>query len=62
MEYTGLMAYTKCNKCGRTIATTKQFVTGKGFEYKTENEDCRYIDRWGFARNFCKACMSEMSR
>lgn len=56
-EFTGLRAYTKCNKCGRPIATTRQFVTDNGFEYETENAKCRYIDKWGCARNFCKACM-----
>lgn len=56
-EYTGLKSYTKCNKCGRAISVTRQFITDKGYEYETEDAKCRYIDRWGFARNFCKTCM-----
>lgn len=56
-EVTGIKAYTKCNKCGRAIAITRQFITDAGFEYETENAVCRYIDKWGYARNFCKTCM-----
>ena len=56
-NFTGVESYTKCIKCGRVIATTRQFETGKGFEYETQNGRCRYIDRWGYARNFCKTCM-----
>ena len=36
-EFTGVKGYTKCNKCGRTIALTRQFITDNGFEYETEN-------------------------
>lgn len=57
METTGIKSYTKCNKCGKTIAVTKQFISDTGFTYETENTENRYIDKWGFARNFCKACM-----
>lgn len=57
MERTGLESYTKCIKCGKTIAVTRQFITDEGFTYKTENEECRYIDKWGYARNFCRTCM-----
>lgn len=57
MEHTGLTSQRKCNKCGRVIAVTRQYATDKGYEYGTENTECRYIDRWGFARNFCKDCM-----
>lgn len=58
MEFTGITANTKCIKCGKEIAVTRQFVTDEGFfDYKTENADCRFIDKWGYARNFCKACM-----
>lgn len=56
-EYTGVRSYTKCIKCGRSIAITRQFATDKGFEYETENAGCRYIDKWGNARNYCKTCM-----
>lgn len=56
-EFTGVKSYTKCNKCGRAIAITRQFATDNGFEYETENGSCRYIDKWGYARNFCKSCM-----
>ena len=57
MKYTGTSSSTKCVICGKEIATTRQFITDAGFEYKTENKDCRYIDKWGFARNFCKDCI-----
>ena len=56
-EFTGVKSYTKCIKCGRSIAITRQFCTDAGFEYETENAKCRYVDKWGFARNFCKTCM-----
>ncbi len=56
-EFTGVKSYAKCNKCGRTIALTRQFITDKGFVYETENAKCRYTDRWGYARNYCQACM-----
>ena len=57
MEFTGITASTKCIRCGKEIAITRQLITDEGFEYKTENADCRFIDKWGYARNFCKACM-----
>lgn len=57
MEPTGISGYTRCIKCGKVIATTRQFITEHGFEYATKDEDCRYIDKWGFSRNFCKECM-----
>ena len=56
-EFTLMKSYTKCIKCGRTIAITRQFATDKGFEYETENAKCRYIDKWGCARNFCNTCI-----
>ena len=56
-EFTRIMSYTKCIKCGRTIAVTKQFETETEYAYETENDECRYIDKWGYARNFCKSCM-----
>lgn len=49
--------YTKCIKCGKTIAITKQIEGEDGFKYITENKDCRFIDKWGYERNFCKDCM-----
>lgn len=52
-----IIAYTKCNKCGKIIAVTEQIETEEGFDYITKNEDCRYIDKWGYERNFCKECM-----
>ncbi len=52
-----IMGRTRCIKCGKTIAVTRQFETNVGFDYKTENAECRYIDKWGYARNFCKTCM-----
>lgn len=57
MESTGISSSTKCIGCGKEIAITRQFITGAGFKYKTENAECRYIDKWGYARNFCKTCM-----
>lgn len=56
-EYTGLKSYTRCIKCGRVIEETRQFISDKGYEYETENLGCRFIDKWGFERNFCKACI-----
>ena len=57
-DYTGLTAYAKCVKCGREIAVTRQFHTNEGFGYETEDHECRYIDKWGYRRNYCKECMS----
>lgn len=57
MESTGISSSTKCIGCGKEIAITRQFITDTGFKYKTENAECRYIDKWGYARNFCKTCM-----
>lgn len=57
-EYTGLTSHTRCIKCGRKIEITRQFCTDEGeYGYETENLDCRFIDKWGFERNFCKACI-----
>lgn len=58
MEFTGLTSSTKCIKCGKVIAITRQAVTDEGhYKYFTENEECRFIDKWGYERNFCKKCM-----
>lgn len=57
MVYTELKAYTRCVKCGKVIAVTHQYETDKGFGYYTANEDCRFKDKWGYFRNFCKDCM-----
>lgn len=60
-EYTGIASHTKCNICGKEIAVTRQFFADKGercwYGYECEDLDCRFIDKWGFARNFCKTCM-----
>ena len=57
-EYTGLKSYARCIRCGREIAITRQFWTDKGwYGYETENFGCRFIDKWGFERNFCNACI-----
>ena len=40
MERTGLEAYTKCIKCGKTIAVTRQFITDEGFTYKDDGIRC----------------------
>lgn len=52
-----IVGYTQCVKCGKVIAVTNQIETDNGFEYVTENAECRYIDKWGYVRNFCKDCM-----
>lgn len=52
-----IVAHTKCIRCGRVISVTEQFETETGSAYKKKNEDCRYIDKWGFERNICKGCM-----
>lgn len=52
-----IVAYTKCIKCGKIIAVTVQVETENGFEYTKENKDCRFMDKWGVERNFCKDCM-----
>ena len=58
MEFTGLTSSTRCIKCGKVIAVTRQAVTDEGaYTYITENKDCRFIDRWGCERNFCKKCI-----
>ena len=57
MEYTGLTSHSKCIRCGKEIAVTRQIITDEGFEHQTENAEARYIDRWGYPRNFCKKCM-----
>ena len=36
-EFTGVKSYTKCIKCGRAIAITRQFITDNGFVYETDN-------------------------
>jgi DNA-directed RNA polymerase subunit N (RpoN/RPB10) len=51
--------YSRCIKCGRVIATVEQVETDKGFTYIKHNEECRYIDKLGFDRNFCKECMKK---
>lgn len=52
-----MVAYNKCIKCGKVISSTELVETETGFEYIKRNEECRYIDRWGYERNFCKGCM-----
>ena len=47
----------RCRKCGKPIAYIYKIDTGHGFIYKEENAEARYVDRWGFVRNFCKGCM-----
>lgn len=43
----------KCAKCKCVIA---EYVR-KGKSYKTVNLPNRFIDKWGYERNFCKDCM-----
>lgn len=57
METTGITSSTRCIRCGKEIAITRQFISDVGFVYKTENLKRRYIDKWGFPRNYCKGCM-----
>lgn len=47
----------KCNKCGKVITHTYQIDTDKAYRYETENTPDRYIDNWGYARDYCKKCM-----
>lgn len=54
---TGLTGYTVCNVCGEVIAKVRQIEIDTGFDYIKENMPNRYIDRWGYERNFCKKCM-----
>lgn len=55
--YGRIVGRTKCRRCGRVIAVTRQIETPNGCEYVKENLPHRYTDRWGFERNFCKGCM-----
>ena len=57
METTGITSSTRCIRCGKEIAITRQFMSEVGYVYRTENLKCRFIDKWGFPRNFCKGCM-----
>ena len=52
-----IMGYTRCNKCGKVIAMVEQIETEKGYEYIKHNAPDRYVDKWGYERNFCKHCM-----
>lgn len=56
-EYTGLTASTRCCRCGKEIAITRQFTIDDEYKYETENLDCRFIDKWGCERNYCKECI-----
>lgn len=53
-------SHKRCNVCKTVIAITYQIDTGSIYDYKIENTPERYIDRWGYARNFCKMCMDKM--
>ena len=52
-----IIARTRCLKCGAVIEVVKQYDTGKEYQYKKFNLENRYIDKWGYDRNFCKKCM-----
>ena len=52
-----IVGRTKCRRCGRVIAVTRQIETPNGYEYVKENLPHRYTDQWGYERNFCKGCM-----
>ena len=52
-----IMARTRCLKCGAVIEVVKQYDTGKEYQYKKFSLENRYIDKWGYGRNFCKKCM-----
>lgn len=54
MKITG---YNRCVKCGRVISVTTQEETEMGTVFFTENEECRFIDKRGHARNYCKECI-----
>jgi hypothetical protein len=50
---------TKCRKCGKVISVTNKIDTGKEYKYEKVNNDSRFIDKFGFERNFCKNCMKQ---
>lgn len=52
-----IVGKTKCNKCGKIISIVKKIDTIVGYKYEKENLSCRFIDKWGFERNFCKDCV-----
>ena len=52
-----IVGRTKCLKCGKAIAITRQIETPSGYKYEKENLPHRYTDQCGFERNFCKGCM-----
>lgn len=48
----------KCRKCRQTISMVNKYETEDGhYDYQVENLDNRFIDKWGYHRNFCKSCM-----
>lgn len=57
MMETKIVARARCIKCGAVIGVVEQIDTGKEYRYNKVNLAIRYIDRWGYERNFCKKCM-----
>ena len=56
---TKIIARTKCLKCGVVIEVVDQIDTGKEYQYKKRSLENRYIDKWGYSRNFCKRCIKD---
>lgn len=52
----------RCDKCSAVIARTYRIDTGTAYHFEVENTPERFIDKWGFGRNFCKKCMKEKGR
>ena len=47
----------ECNKCGKIIGYTYKIDIGNCYKFISENTQDRYIDKWGYGRNYCKSCI-----
>ena len=48
----------KCNKCKKVIAYIYRIDdTENSYKFISENTSDRYIDKWGYERNYCKNCI-----
>jgi len=52
----------RCRKCGTPISEILRYDNGREYTYEGRNLESRYIDRWGFARDYCKDCMKRYGR
>lgn len=52
----------RCRKCGTPISEVLKHDNGKTYSYEKRNLESRYIDRWGFERDYCKCCMKRYGR